>query len=71
MGEGGGSAYIRNHFCVSVLMGLYTEGLYSEFYDIPIKVTFFILLVHPFFDTKNQSKLVFLKKGNDVEKIPI
>ena len=52
-------------------MGLYTEGLYSEFYDISAKVTFFILLVHPFFDTKNQSKLVFLKKGNDVEKIPI
>ena len=22
--------YIRNHFCVSILMGLYTVGLYSE-----------------------------------------
>ena len=23
-------AYIRNHFCVSILMGLYTRALYSE-----------------------------------------
>ena len=69
MGEGGGVLIYGTNFVLG--FGWTDEGLYSEFYDISIKVTFFILLVHPFFDTKTQSKLVFLKKGNDVEKIPI
>ena len=31
---GGRRAYLQNHYCVSILMGLYMEVLYSEFYGI-------------------------------------